>query len=127
MGMDYKYVGSCSYPRFDRELCAIAAVFGGQKTEHLAKRFETESERPLDYWFGSYSSDSSNEPKFVFPEGTNETLAEWFNNIYKFFNEKKTEIICDQILSHPEIEEISPQMWSEIQNLKRFNDCWNII
>ena len=31
MGMDYQYAGSASYPRFDRELCLVAEVFGGIK------------------------------------------------------------------------------------------------
>lgn len=32
--MDCVFAGSASYPCFDEELCAVAAVFGGQKTEH---------------------------------------------------------------------------------------------
>ena len=47
MGMDYQYAGSASYPRFDRELCSVAEVFGGVKTEHLKEREETENERPF--------------------------------------------------------------------------------
>ena len=38
MGMDYRWAGSASYPRFDRELCAVAEVFGGIKAEHLKER-----------------------------------------------------------------------------------------
>lgn len=59
MGMDYQYAGSASYPRFDRELCEVAKVFGGIETAHLKERRETESERPLGYWFGFLSSDDS--------------------------------------------------------------------
>lgn len=46
MGMDYQYAGSSSYPRFDRELCLVAEVFGGEKTEHLKERLATENEIP---------------------------------------------------------------------------------
>ena len=42
MGMDYCWSGSASYPRFDRELCAVAEIFGGIKTEHLKEREATE-------------------------------------------------------------------------------------
>lgn len=42
MGMDYNYMGSASYPRFDRELCAVTEVFGGLKTAHLKEREATE-------------------------------------------------------------------------------------
>lgn len=45
--MDYQYAGSANYPRFDRELCEVAKVFGGIETTHLKERRETESERPL--------------------------------------------------------------------------------
>lgn len=35
MGMDYKYSGSASYGRFDKELCAVAETFGAVKTDNL--------------------------------------------------------------------------------------------
>ena len=126
MGMDYNYAGSASYPRFDRELCNVAEVFGGIKTEHLKEREKTEGERPFGYWFGFLSSDDSKIPKFVFPEGTNEILVEWFNNIYEFFDEEKTKIIWEQVSAHPEIKEISSQIWYELEALVECEDCWNI-
>ena len=125
MGMDYRWAGSASYPRFDRELCAVAEVFGGIKTEHLKNREATEHERPLGYWFGFLSSDGSNEPKFVFPEGTNEILVKWFNNPYgEDFTEEETAIIWEQISAHPEIEEISYQIWHEFDMLTQTNESW---
>lgn len=126
MGMDYNYAGSASYPRFDRELCSVAEVFGGIKTEHLKERESTENERPFGYWFGFLSSDDSKIPKFVFPEGTNEILVEWFNNVYEFFDEEKTKIIWEQISAHPEIKEISSQIWYELETLVECEDCWSI-
>ena len=127
MGMDYKYAGSASYPRFDRELCAVAEVFGGIKTEHLKERERTENERPLGYWFGFLSSDGSNEPKFLFPEGTNEILIKWFNNPYdENFTEEDTAVIWEQVAAHPEIEGISHQIWDELQTLAENYDCWYI-
>lgn len=127
MGMDYKYTGSASYPRFDRELCAIAEVFGGIKTEHLKEREATENERPCGYWFGFLSSDNSNEAKFVFPEGTNEILVRWFNNIYDIFSTKETKVIWEHISRHPEIEEISRQIWQELKTLNELDDGWYIV
>lgn len=125
MGMDYRYAGSASYPRFDRELCAVAEVFGGIKTEHLKQREQTENERPLGYWFGFLSSDDSKIPKFVFPEGTNETLVKWFNDPYSDdFTAKETVVIWEQISIHPEIEEISYQIWHELEELSACGDCW---
>lgn len=126
MGMDYQYAGSASYPRFDRELCSVAEVFGGVKTEHLKEREATESERPLGYWFGFLSSDSSNLPKFAFPEGTNEVLVKWFNNVYDEFSEEETKIVWEHISAHPEIEEISSQICSELRQLVEWNEGWSI-
>lgn len=125
--MDYKWAGSASYPRFDMELCAVAKVFNGVKTEHLKTRESTVNERPCGYWFGFLSSDNSNKMKFIFPDGTDEVLIRWFNNIYKFFTPEETKTIWEHISKHPEIKEISRQIWEELETLNRLNDCWHII
>lgn len=126
MGMDYKWSGSSSYPRFDREICAVAEVFGGMKTEYLKERMATECERPCGYWFGFLSSDCSDIDKFAFPQGTNETLIKWFNHIYDYFTPEETETIWEQISRHPEIEEISWQIWHELQTLSELGYGWHI-
>lgn len=127
MGVDYKWSGSASYPRFDRELCAVSEVFGGIKTEHLKERERTENERPLGYWFGFLSSDGSSETKFVFPEGTNETLIKWFNDPYnEDFTEEETAVIWEQIAAHPEIQDISWQIWHELDMLAQNYESWHI-
>ena len=126
MGMDYRYAGSASYPRFDRELCSIAEIFGGIKTEHLKEREVTENERPFGYWFGFLSSDSSDLPKFVFTKETNEVLVKWFNNIYEDFNKEETKIIWENISAHPEIKEISNQLWYELEMLVKYDEEWSI-
>ena len=126
MGMDYSWAGSASYPRFDRELCAVAEIFGGIKTEHLKNRENTENERPFGYWFGFLSSDDANEKKFIFPEETNETLVKWFNNIYGDFDSEETKAIWEEISKHHEIKEISSQIWYELEMLTQFNESWYI-
>ena len=126
MGMDYRYSGSCSYPRFDREVTAVAQLFGGVKTEHLKNREETENERPCGYWFGFMSSDNSNKKRFKFPEGTDEILVKWFNDIYGDFDEDETKHIWELIQTHPEIEEISWQIWNELKESVESNDYWYI-
>lgn len=126
MGMDYNYQGSSSYPRFDREICEIANVFKGIKTEHLKEREQTENERPLGYWFGFMSSDSSDTPKFVFPDGTNEVLVKWFNNIYDDFTEEETKIVWENVSKYKEIEDISSQTWRELQMLVKYKEGWSI-
>ena len=128
MGMDYSYAGSASYPRFDRELCAAAEVFGGVKTEHLKEREATENERLLGYWFGFLSSDDTDNKKFVFPKETNEVLVKWFNNIYgEDFTIEETKTIWECIKNHPEINEISHQIWYELETLVDCNEAWYIV
>lgn len=111
MGMSYQFCGSASYPRFGKELLGIAAVFGGVETAHPR---------------------GDDEPWFVFPEGTNETLVEWFNDIYgdkKWpfgFTAEETAEVWKCVSEHPEIREISGQIWEE---LKICVDCgvgWSI-
>lgn len=127
MGMDYRYAGSASYPRFDKELCDIAKIFGGIETEHLKERKETESERPLGYWFGFLSSDDSKEQKFIFPKETNEVLVRWFNDVYnENFTLEDTRTIWNHISKHPEIREISSQIWNELESLCEVNETWCI-
>lgn len=127
MGMDYQYAGSASYPRFDRELCEVAKVFGGVETAHLKERREAESDRPLGYWFGFLSSDDSEEPKFIFPEGTDSVLIKWFNDVYnRNFTTEETRIVWENISKHPEIESISSQIWDELEALYEKNESWGI-
>ena len=127
MGMDYQYVGSASYPRFDRELCAVAKIFGGVETKHLKNRMETERDHPLDYWFGFLSSDNSNEDKFVFTQNIDSTLVKWFNDIYGDFTEEETLIVWKNISEHQEIKNISSQIWNELEKLVDCGERWSIL
>ena len=126
MGVDYRYAGSASYPRFDEEICEISKIFDGEKTEDLIKREKNSSnESTLDYWFGFLKSDSK-KPNFIFPKGTDETLVKWFNDPYAIFDEKETKVIWDNISKHPEIEDISYQIWFELKTLVECGHCWDI-
>lgn len=126
MGMDFNYAGSSSYPRFDRELCEVAKVFGGMKTEHLKERELTENERSFGYWFGFMSSDNSDLPKFIFPEDTNDTLVKWFNHVYDELTEEETRMIWEYVSAHEEVKDISGQIWNELEELVEYNEGWSI-
>ena len=60
MGMGYRYSGSSSYPRFDRELCEVAKIFGGVESKYIKEKRDSEVDGSLDYWFGFMSSDTQN-------------------------------------------------------------------
>ena len=99
MGMDYCWTGSASYRRFNEELSLVAKIFGGTKAD---------------------------ETKFSFPEGTNEVLIRWFNDIYGDFTVEETKIIWRFISKHPEIEEVSWQIWEELKHCVEFYSSWFI-
>lgn len=102
MGMSYFWSGSASYNRFSEELCAVAEVFDGIKTVN------------------------SRKVKFAFPERTDEILVKWFNNIYEYFTVEETKEIWNHISKHAEIEEISYQIWHELEMCNKFNYSWYI-
>ena len=129
MGMDYQYAGSASYPRFDEELVNVARVFGGilsKDAGNLVNSTKPDSDF-VRYMFGPLSGDDTVKEKFVFPEGTPEVLVKWFNNVYSedFTSEETTEI-WELIRSHPEIEDISCQIWGELEELSAAGESWYI-
>lgn len=132
MGMDYKYSGSASYGRFDKELCAVAEIFGAVKTDNLKTR-ETDvakfnSKHNMFYHvFGTYSILKADELKFLFPKDTNKTLVKWFQNVYGKFTVEETKEIFEQMRKHPDIEIISQQIWNELLFCSKNNLPWHIL
>lgn len=132
MGMDYKYSGSASYGRFNKELCAVAEIFGAIKTDNLKAR-ETDVVRCdskhniFHNVFGTYSVLKAVEPKFVFPKGTNKTLAKWFENVYGKFTVKETFEVAKEFIKHPEIRDISEQIWNELLRCAYYEEPWHIL
>lgn len=126
MGMDYKYAGSSSYPRFDRELCEIAQLIGAIETDHLEKRRKTEDSRPFGHWFGYLSSDGSDKLKFAIPETIPGAVAKWLNKPYEAMTPEETKLVWDVLSDHPKAREISPQICKEFENLVRFGEGWDI-
>ena len=126
MGMSYEYAGSASYPRFDEEVCAVAAVFGGVKTKDLKQREKAAPKGTLNRWFGSYISDDTNKPRIIFPDGTNETIAKWLNNIYEPRTVEETKEIWKHICVHQEIKDISRQIWCELRERYLWDEGWEI-
>ena len=53
-------------------------------------------------------------------------MVKWFNNIYDDFSEEDTKIVWEHISEHPEIEEISSQIWSELEELVGYDEGWSI-
>lgn len=126
MGMDYRYAGSSSYPRFDRELCEIAKLIGAIETDHLTERKKTEDSRPFGYWFGYLSSDESDKLKFAIPETIPGAVAKWLNRPYEAMTPEETKLVWNVISDHPKIREISPQIYTELEELAKQREGWDI-
>ena len=129
MGMDYQYAGSASYPRFDAELKNVAKIFGGIPTkefEEYAEEAPTIVPLNVKYWFGS--SDMTGN-RFLFPEGTDEKLIEWFNDPYTELTAEDTKRVGQFILAHPEIQNDdihASQIYYEFKMLIQCNEGWSI-
>lgn len=125
MGMDYCYSGSASYPRFDEEVTEIVRLLGGETTE-VYNQMKKSTETSMSKYFFGVLPEETKEPKFVFKEGTPEILQRWFNNIYGEYDPSETKEIWEEIKKHPEIEEISWQIWNELETLVKYNESWSI-
>lgn len=100
MGMDYVWSGSASYPRFRQEIENIVKVFGG--------------------------IDIIGEPWFIFPKRTNTILVNWLNRPFNDLTEEETKVVWEEVRQHPEIEEISYQVWNELKICVGLETGWHI-
>lgn len=114
MGMDYRYSGSAAYARFSEELCNIAEVFGAIKsTDFDALTF-------YKVW---------DDCRFAFPVKTPKILAIWFNDVYGVrhkYTVIETKEIWKLVCQHPEIKDISQQIWHELECCAEYDACWGI-
>lgn len=127
MGMDYRYAGSASYPRYEEEIVKIAAVFDGRETKEIHNYHEKCLQEPHGYWFGyMFPREDEDIPKFVFPEGTNPLVVKWLNHPYDDMPSEEIEVVWEEIQKHPEIEAISYQIWYELRHLNMYHEMWSI-
>ena len=103
MGMDFCWSGSASYRRFLKEMGEIAKVFGAQVRE------TTEG---VQY--------------YVYHEPIPEVVVDWLDCPYDYFSPQRTKKIWEAVRQHPEIEEISWQIWNELKTCVEFEDGWYI-
>lgn len=128
MGMDYIYAGSSSYQRFENEICDIAYLLGGKLKEPYKERLEQADLKNNLYIFGllNVSDADRQSDKFEFPSEVNEVVVDWLNHPYKVYDVEKTKIIWEFISKHPEIKDISSQIWKELESLVEFEEGWSI-
>lgn len=125
MGMDYFFNGSASYPRFNKELTAIVALFGGYVLEELKKQQEAVPEGSIDWWFGKPMNEA--DEKFIFKEEVPEAFKKWANHPYDDFTLEETEEIFNLLRTkEDEVNAISEQMYHEFEMLIDCSCAWSI-
>lgn len=103
MGMDFCWSGSASYGRFLKEMGEIAKIFGAQVRE------TTEGAQ-----------------YYVYYEPIPEVVVGWLDCPYDYFPPQRTKAIWEAVRQHPEIEEISWQIWNELEKCVEFESGWYI-
>ena len=54
-------------------------------------------------------------------------MVKWFNDIYSGdFTPEETKIVWENISKHPEIKEISSQIWGELKTLWEYDKAWEL-
>lgn len=124
MGVDFQWSGSASYPRYYEEVEAIAtkcfgAVLNAQFVED-EKKVEKSLISPT-YMFGKVHE---RDDKFTFPEGTPEEVVKFCQKpVDEFYDAKK---LWEAFQQHPEIEEISHQIWEEVKCCAEYRESYHV-
>lgn len=117
MGMDYRFAGSASYPRFNDEVKAIVELFGGKMQTNRKPREECTM---VEYFM--------EEPlKYTFPEGTPEVLSKWANDPYSDLTVKETQELYSVLKTKwKKVEKASDQIAEELSILHSGRMKWHI-
>lgn len=129
MGIDYRFQGSSSYPRFNKEISQIAELFGGVKNERYKAEEQNVKTNSVLYWLGfPYISDKAE--KYIFPKSSKvpSVFKKWINNPYEELNGKETEKIYNVLLTkRTEVQAISGQIYKEFEDLVEYGMSWYVI
>lgn len=117
MGMDYKYVGSATYPRFNDEVKGIVELFGGKM---ITKRKPKEQCTMVQYFM-------EKPLRYKFPYNFPFVLKKWANDPYGKFTLKETKKIYKVLLTKAkEVENISDQILAKFRYCVMYNEPWQI-
>lgn len=125
MGVDFTWGGSASYPRYYEEVQKIATQCFGAVLNAQFVKDEQKVEKSLlnpEYMFGSVHE---RDDKFTFPEGTPEEVVKFCQKpVGEFYDAKK---LWEAFQVHPEIEEISYQIWEEVKACATYNESYHVM
>jgi len=124
MGVDFQWGGSASYPRYYEEVEAIATkCFGATLNPQFVEdeKKVTKSLINPTYMFGKVHERND---KFIFPDGTPEVIVEFCQKPVNKFHDARA--LWKVFKQHPEIEEISWQIWNEVETCARFGEDYHV-
>lgn len=124
MGVDYRYSGSASYPRFYEEVEGIAVkVFGAKKTEDYGnKQADPKNNDMIGYFMGR--AHTSCDKKFDFPDDVPETVQRFLEKPQDKYTDKEVRQIWEAFKCHPEIDDISNQIYEELKYCAKYGYDW---
>lgn len=124
MGVDFQWSGSASYPRYYEEVEAIATKCFGATLNPQFVEDEKKVEKSLinpTYMFGTVHERND---KFIFPDGTPEVIVEFCRKpTMEFYDASK---MWEAFQQHPEIEEISYQIWEEVKCCAEYRSSYHV-
>jgi hypothetical protein len=123
MGVDFKWGGSASYPRYYEEVEEIAVkCFGATLNPDFTideKKVQKSLINPT-YMFGTVHE---RPDKFFFPEGTPEAVVKFCKEPCELHAAKP---LWEEFKQHPEIEEISDQIWNEVKCCAKYGEDYHV-
>ena len=124
MGVNFTWGGSSSYPHYYEEVEAIATKCFGAVLNAEFVEAEKKVEKSLinpTYMFGTVHE---RDDKFTFPEGTPEAIVKFCQKpVAESYDPKPLWEIFQQ---HPEIEEISDQIWNEVKCCAEYGELYHV-
>ena len=123
MGVDFSWGGSASYPRYYDEVEQIAVkCFGAVLNTKFIEDNEKVTKSLLNpsYMFGTVHE---RDDKFIFPENTPEAIIKFCK---KPCDPHDAKPIWEAFQQHPEIEEISDQIWNEAKCCAEYDELYHV-
>ena len=124
MGVCFPFGGSASYPRYYDEIQQIATQCFGAVLNPQFVQDEQKVQKSLlnpEYMFGTVHERSD---KFTFPEGTPEEVVKLCQKpVDEFYDAKK---LWEAFQKHPEIEEISDDIWNAVRNCAEYGELYHV-
>lgn len=138
MGCDFVYSGSCSYPRFEKEMSNLAILLGAKPLVSVINPYK-DSNNLSEFISGmmgtTYKDQQDISSKYTWNSHIPEYVQHWFDAPYdeNYYTVENTANIASYIFSHltadqvkQYLEDNSTQILYELNQLWLYEDVWNL-